>query len=197
MNGAPLSVPARSRGRPRQFKVAAASVKLRLCFAQRGYSGTSLEHLTQATGLSKPSLYSAFGDKRSMFLGALDEEYAELKTRLGSLKRAGGVPQRLQEFLHAVAKGYSSTAGEGVSGIAFAAALADTERDPEIKGRLRTFHLAVEEAAQRSFGKDFMPFATDMLAAFAISLCACARFREAPLKDVDPWALAALLACRR
>ena len=40
-------------------------------FWRTGFSGTSLDDLSEATGLKRPSLYGAFGDKRRMFLEAL------------------------------------------------------------------------------------------------------------------------------
>ncbi|WP_454726827.1 MULTISPECIES: TetR/AcrR family transcriptional regulator [Cupriavidus] len=41
-------------------------------FWQKGYEGTSFEDLTQATGVARPGLYSAFGNKQEIFIKALD-----------------------------------------------------------------------------------------------------------------------------
>ena len=41
-------------------------------FWSKGYQGTSLPDLLEATGLSRGSLYAAFGDKHGCFLKALD-----------------------------------------------------------------------------------------------------------------------------
>ena len=41
-------------------------------FQTRGYEGTSVQDLVEATGLSRSSLYGAFGDKHGLFLAALD-----------------------------------------------------------------------------------------------------------------------------
>lgn len=40
-------------------------------FRAKGFEGTTLDELEQATGLGRGSLYGAFGDKRSLFLNAL------------------------------------------------------------------------------------------------------------------------------
>lgn len=40
-------------------------------FWKNGYNGTSMEMLTQGLGVEKPSIYAAFGNKRSLFLAAL------------------------------------------------------------------------------------------------------------------------------
>jgi AcrR family transcriptional regulator len=41
-------------------------------FWQKGYEGASLDELTEAMGISRPSLYAAFGDKAALFKKALD-----------------------------------------------------------------------------------------------------------------------------
>lgn len=46
-------------------------------FWSRGYEGTSVNDLTEATGLAKPSLYAAFGDKQALYETVLDR-YASL-----------------------------------------------------------------------------------------------------------------------
>lgn len=59
--------------RPRQFDAQAALVAAQNAFLDKGYQATSTRELTQAMGLTQPSLYNAFGDKRSLFLLALDD----------------------------------------------------------------------------------------------------------------------------
>ncbi|WP_020140681.1 TetR/AcrR family transcriptional regulator [Streptomyces sp. 351MFTsu5.1] len=55
------------RGRPRSFDREVALVRATLLFWQHGYEGTSIADLTAAMGVSPPSLYAAFGDKRALF----------------------------------------------------------------------------------------------------------------------------------
>ena len=57
--------------RPREFDSDKVSDALRDVFWERGYEGTSYSNIMAATGLQKGSLYSAFGDKRSLYLEAL------------------------------------------------------------------------------------------------------------------------------
>ena len=62
-------------GRPREFDADAALEKAMRLFWAKGYEGTSVADLTETLGISKPSLYAAFGDKQSLFRAAL-ERYA-------------------------------------------------------------------------------------------------------------------------
>jgi AcrR family transcriptional regulator len=62
-------------GRPREFDTDAALEKAMRLFWAKGYEGTSIADLTGTLGISKPSLYAAFGDKQSLFRAAL-ERYA-------------------------------------------------------------------------------------------------------------------------
>jgi AcrR family transcriptional regulator len=70
----------RGRGRPRSFDRETALEKAILAFWERGYEATSVSDLTRAMGIGAPSLYAAFGDKRSLF----DEVVRVYGTRYGS-----------------------------------------------------------------------------------------------------------------
>ncbi|AXR06007.1 TetR/AcrR family transcriptional regulator [Salinimonas sediminis] len=55
-------------GRKRAFDEQAALDAAMNVFWTKGYAGASLAHLTQAMGVNKPSLYSAFGNKEALFI---------------------------------------------------------------------------------------------------------------------------------
>ena len=59
-------------GRPREFDVDNALERAMELFWRQGYEGTSLADLTRELGLTRPSLYAAFGSKEGLFLKALD-----------------------------------------------------------------------------------------------------------------------------
>ena len=63
-------------GRPRAFCTDEALDKALTVFWEKGYEGASLQDLTDAMGINRPSLYAAFGNKESLFLKAMDR-YAE------------------------------------------------------------------------------------------------------------------------
>lgn len=63
-------------GRPREFDIDEALERAMQVFWERGYEGVSLADLTKAMGITKPSLYAAFGNKAELFRKAL-ERYNE------------------------------------------------------------------------------------------------------------------------
>jgi AcrR family transcriptional regulator len=59
-------------GRPREFDVDAALDLALHVFWRKGYEGASMADLTEAMGITKPSLYAAFGNKEELFRKTLD-----------------------------------------------------------------------------------------------------------------------------
>ena len=68
----------RPRGRPRSFDERDALEKATRVFRSKGYDGTTIDDLVAGMGVGRPSLYSIFGDKRTLFLRVL-RAYAEAK----------------------------------------------------------------------------------------------------------------------
>jgi TetR/AcrR family transcriptional regulator, transcriptional repressor for nem operon len=67
--------------RPRTFDPNDILLKARDVFWHQGYQSTSVDDIAAATGLTKPSLYAAFGDKASLFLKVLDDYHDRLLAR--------------------------------------------------------------------------------------------------------------------
>jgi AcrR family transcriptional regulator len=59
-------------GRPREFDVEEALEQAMLVFWKQGYEGSSMGDLERAMGISRASLYAAFGKKEQLFRKALD-----------------------------------------------------------------------------------------------------------------------------
>ena len=73
-------------GRPREFDRAEALQKAMDVFWTRGYESTQVEDLLEAMGIGRGSMYAAFGDKRSLYLEALqafcDQAIAFYRTKI-------------------------------------------------------------------------------------------------------------------
>lgn len=58
--------------RPVEFDPGKARDRALLLFWAKGYQATSLQDLLDSLGISRSSLYAAFGDKRALFVDCLD-----------------------------------------------------------------------------------------------------------------------------
>jgi len=86
--------------RPREFDPDQALEQAMRVFWARGYEGVSVDDLCAATGLGRSSFYAAFGDKRSLYLSALQRyESASLARLSRALAGPGTVQVRIRRFL--------------------------------------------------------------------------------------------------
>jgi AcrR family transcriptional regulator len=90
--------PTAPKGRPREFCVDQALAAALRVFWRHGYEGASMTELTAEMGITKPSLYAAFGNKEQLFHKALDlyerEKLAYISTAMDA-PTARGVAERL------------------------------------------------------------------------------------------------------
>ncbi|QIK79062.1 TetR/AcrR family transcriptional regulator [Sphingomonas piscis] len=76
------------KGRPREFDVDDALAAALRVFWQKGYEAASLTDLTEAMGITRPSLYAAFGNKEALFRKALDLYEREKLAYVGEALKA-------------------------------------------------------------------------------------------------------------
>src|ERR1043166_3477006 len=84
----------KKRGRPRAYDPEIALARAAATFWKAGYAGTSLDDLSEATGMNRPSLYAAFGDKRDLYLKTL-EHYTQESRALTRAALADDPPLRV------------------------------------------------------------------------------------------------------
>lgn len=103
-----MNEPVKKRGRPRVLdREVGLEVASRL-FWERGYEGTSIADLSQAMGVTPPSLYATFGSKEELYGQALDHNIArETKRRSEALKGEMTAYEALAFYLYDVAEGIS------------------------------------------------------------------------------------------
>jgi len=78
----------------KQFDEAAVLKKAREVFSEKGYNGTSMDDLVQATGLSRSSIYDTFGDKHGLFLRTLDKYQCDQLQNMDQLLAKTGSPRK-------------------------------------------------------------------------------------------------------
>jgi TetR/AcrR family transcriptional repressor of nem operon len=119
-------------GRPREFDLNEALQDAIEVFRQRGYHGTSVQDLTEGTGLARGSLYKAFHDKRSLFLAALDHYTAASLQRLAeALAKPGSARAAIREALMGYARRGADRRFQGGCLVA-GAAMEMVPQDPDV-----------------------------------------------------------------
>lgn len=143
----------RLMGRHREFDVDAAVDAAMRTFWERGYDGASLPELMQATGVGRQSLYLAFGDKRQLYLAALDRYRAQFFAPLvAALSGSEDVRVTLREALVPLLEGTCVDQPDGC--LLVAAATDRASDDPQVRSRVHAAFSGLEtallEAGQRA-----------------------------------------------
>ena len=93
------SMPQVCKGRPREFDVDDALAAALRVFWTKGYEAASLTDLTEAMGITRPSLYAAFGNKEALFRKALDLYEREKLAYVGEALKAPTSRQVVERLL--------------------------------------------------------------------------------------------------
>jgi AcrR family transcriptional regulator len=161
------------RGRPREFDVEEALAAALRVFWQKGYDGASLTDLTEAMGITRPSLYAAFGNKEALFKQALDlYESEKLAYVRGALEAptARGVAERL---LHGTIANSTSECPGCLRVIASVnCSSSDTPIRADVHERAQSSRRALVERMQRAIDEgDFaMPVEADGMTRYLMAL---------------------------
>jgi AcrR family transcriptional regulator len=152
------------RGRPREFDVDQALTAALRVFWSKGYEGASMTDLTDAMGITRPSLYAAFGNKEALFRKALDLYEREKLCYMGQALEAPtarGVAQRLLQGSMENQTSRDDPRGcLGVISSVACGAEADCIRQ-EVLERGRIAHEALIERMQRAVAEGDFPTPVD------------------------------------
>jgi TetR/AcrR family transcriptional repressor of nem operon len=126
--------------RPKEFDPDTAAQEAMEAFWERGYAATSVNDLLAEMGLNRGSLYGTFGDKKQLFLAALDRYDAQRADELREmLERPGSAKHAIVDFVHMAAG--CCTSDEGRRGcLAGKAAMELAPHDKDIANWLKKFH---------------------------------------------------------
>lgn len=142
----------RGRGRPKAYDPEEAMNNVMQQFWSQGYSATSLDDLSAATGMNRPSLYAAFGNKQSIYLKSLEFFAAEMARKiLRALSRPGTLHESLVRFYSNVLDVYFS-GDQGARGCSvWCTATVEAHRDPVIREFLVSAIARIDGALQQRF----------------------------------------------
>lgn len=133
------------RGRPRSFDPDDALGRATERFRTHGFAGTSLDDLSEATGLARPSLAAAFGDKRAMYVAAIDRLTARVERQLLRLGEAKLPLRALVERILIGSIDLYLTGSDGPEGcLIINTAATQAASDPQVREKVAAF-LAVED----------------------------------------------------
>ena len=157
------------RGRPRAYDPDVALAKATEIFWTQGFAGASLDDLSAATGMNRPSLYGAFGDKQTLFKSALDRYMDSSRAAMTEAFRGGGSLREILTRVYHTALGFYLSDDMGGRGCFLASAglgqaLVDDEVRQTVADGLHELDRAVEGLMQRRQAKGELPSTTDPIA---------------------------------
>jgi AcrR family transcriptional regulator len=144
--------------RPRSFNPDEALDLARDVFWQKGFQGTSLDDITAATGLAKPSLYAAFGDKNALFLKVLDRYHERIIANAERILNEGpSAREAIERWLRGFVPFCSGIRGSrGCLSINTAADGASEQK--EVRKRVERFNRKLEELLRNRLRADRAQF---------------------------------------
>jgi AcrR family transcriptional regulator len=154
----------RPRGRPRAYDAEKALAQAMGAFWDAGYAATSLDDISAATGMNRPSLYAAFGDKQAIYLKAIERYRAGPALQI-ALSGDGTLRDALRRAYKAALAVYVSgdrgQRGCFVIGTAATEAVGNPVVRKELAGVLRDVDEAFEERIQRARTEGEIPADAD------------------------------------
>lgn len=85
--------------RPREFEEREVLDRALDVFWAKGFDGTSVQDLVEATGLARASLYGAFGDKEKLYERVLEHYVAKVDEGLGTIDETRPAREQLEQVL--------------------------------------------------------------------------------------------------
>jgi AcrR family transcriptional regulator len=144
---------AKRRGRPRAYEPDVALGKALDLFRKAGFAATSLDDLSAATGMNRPSLYGAFGDKRELYIKSYQRYRADARAAMVDIFRDElPIRQRL-ERIYAVALDIYLSGESGPRGcFTVMTAASEAVSDPDIRAMALEGFVELDKAFAACFG---------------------------------------------
>ncbi|NER99392.1 MAG: TetR/AcrR family transcriptional regulator [Symploca sp. SIO1B1] len=143
-------------GRPRKFNEDEVLQLAAKVFLNEGFEASSYESISEAMGLSKPSLYNAFGDKQALFKRVIaDYSLQAHKQIVEQFSGAGTLQAACQKMLQAAAMFYSTPDGPSVGCLLVGTALPATSQYDEIRDTLIGFTHRLEASLEKIIREEY------------------------------------------
>jgi len=145
------------RGRPRSFDTAEVLERVRGVFMEKGFAAASLDELSEAAGLNRPSLYAAFGDKEQLYIQTL-RYYGTTSVEAMDkvLAGSGTIEQRLGKVYMAAIDFYTAPPSKLGCMIVGTAAV-ESPTHPQIAAAASELLAAIEKSLERAFAGSSLP----------------------------------------
>jgi AcrR family transcriptional regulator len=124
---------ARRRGRPRAYDAENALRHATEAFWRTGYTGTSLDEIAAVTGMNRPSLRAAFGDKHALYLKALSDYWEAKFVTMSDALAGGTLKEALARAYDAALSIYYAGEEDARGCFVVGTALVEAAQDPEIR----------------------------------------------------------------
>jgi len=185
----------RRRGRPRAYQPEIALGKALDLFRKDGFAATSLDDLSAATGMNRPSLYGAFGDKRELYIKSYQRYRADARAAMLDIFRDELPIRKRLERIYAVALDIYLSGEAGPRGcFTVMTAASEAVSDPDIRSMVLEGFCELDKAFAACFRlakeKDELPETADpvvlaQLASATIHTIAIRARARVPRKELE------------
>jgi AcrR family transcriptional regulator len=152
----PIAAPVepKRRGRPRAYEPEVALGRALSLFRKGGFAATSLDDLSAATGMNRPSLYGAFGDKRELYIKSYQRYRDDARAATAEIFRQEMPIRRRLERIYGVALDIYYAGESGPTGcFTVMTAGSDAIGDPEIRAMVLDALSELDSAFRRCFSR--------------------------------------------
>src|SRR5882762_8897800 len=131
----PDAVAPKRRGRPRAYQPEIALGKALDLFRKDGFAATSLDDLSAATGMNRPSLYGAFGDKRELYIKSYQRYRDDARAAMVDIFRSEAPLRERLARIYGIALDIYLSGESGPRGcFTVMTAASEAVSDPDIRG---------------------------------------------------------------
>jgi TetR/AcrR family transcriptional regulator, copper-responsive repressor len=143
-----------TRGRPRKYDPELALDAALGEFRRRGYTATSLDHLTEAPKMARPSLYAAFGNKFDIYRKAV-RQYADrsVEKRHLALMEAPDLARGLETYFAVIIDSYAPPDGDPLGCAILSVISGEAAADPAIRAELADALTRTDDRFRQSLEK--------------------------------------------